>query len=147
MSEENKALVRRWIEELNKGNLAVLDEVFASNFVYHEPTSGDVKGLAAFKRLVEVYHLEVFPDMQATIDDLFAEADTVVMRFTSRGTHKGELMGIAPTGKLVALVGIFIGRIVDGKFAEAWEVFDALGMMQQLGAVPQLGQAKGEAAG
>ncbi len=77
-----------------------------------------------------------FPDLNITIDDQVSEGDKVVTRYTFRGTHKGDLMGIAPTGKQVTTIGISIERFVDGKVVERWEVFDQLGMMTQLGVVP-----------
>ena len=81
-----------------------------------------------------------FPDMQLTIEDQIAEGDKVVTRWTARGTHQGELMGIPPTGKQATVTGITVGRVANGKFVESWSNFDALGMMQQLGVVPVPGQ-------
>ena len=77
-----------------------------------------------------------FPDFQATIEDLFAEGDKVVLRFTFHGTHQGEFMGVAPTGKQVTMTGVEIFRIGDGKIVELWGQEDVLGMMQQIGAIP-----------
>ena len=136
MSEANKALVRRFYEEvLEKGNLTLVDELFASNYVYHEPTVGEVKGPEGIKQLAAMYRT-AFPDLRMRIEDLVAEGDKVVSRWTGRGTHLGELMGVAPTGKQMTVTGMVISRIIGGKFVEDWENYDTLGMMQQLGALP-----------
>ncbi len=140
MSEENKALLRRWVEEgFNKGNLALLDELYA-DCVYHSPATGELKG-EALKRFVASVRA-AFPDGQMTIEDQVAEGDQVVTRWSFVGTHQGEMMGIVPTGKRVTMSGMVIDRIVEGKIVEEREEWDALGMMQQLGAMPSLG--KGE---
>ncbi len=138
MSAENKALVRRVIEEaVNQGNLVVVDQLAASNYVYHEPTAGEVKGPEGLKKLITMYR-HAFPDLRMTIDDQIAEGDRVVTRWRARGTHKGELMGVAPSGKPITVTGILITRFANGKFVEEWENYDALGMLRQLGAVPEL---------
>ena len=135
MSADNKALVRRVIDEaLNKGNLAVVDELVAPSYVYREPTAGEVRGPDGLKKMVTMYR-NAFPDLRITIDDQIAEANRVVTRWTGRGTHKGELMGVAPSGQQVTVMGILITRLADGKIVEEWENYDALGMMRQIGAV------------
>jgi len=91
------------------------------------------------KQFVSMY-LTAYPDTHFTIEDQIAEGDTVVTRWTARGTHKGPLMGIPPTGKQVTVTGISIGRVVNGKTVEGWSNYDTLGMMQQLGVVPAPGQ-------
>ena len=137
-TEENKANVRRVIEEVfNKGNLAAADELVATNYIYHGPIGMEFKGPEGLKQLISMFR-NAFPDLHGTVEDLFAEGDRVVSRFTARGTHKGDLMGIAPTGKQVTQAGIVIARWVDGKEVEAWESLDLLGMMQQLGVVPSM---------
>jgi steroid delta-isomerase-like uncharacterized protein len=138
--EENKALVRRCIEEVDKGNWAIFDELLVRDYVYHQP--GRPKPLTReeseqFMRSVRA----AFPDGRVTIEDMIAEGDKVVTRYTSCGTHKGEFMGIPATGKKVALTGIVISRIAKGKIAEEWEEFDALGFMVQLGAIPPMEEA------
>jgi len=136
MSEENKALVRRFVEEaVNKGNLTILDELVASDYVYHGPNGPQFRGPEGYKQLVTMYRT-AFPDLRMTTEDMVAEGDKVVTRFSAQGTHRGELMGIAPTGKPVAVTGIFILRFANRKFVEEWENFDTLGMMQQLGVIP-----------
>jgi steroid delta-isomerase-like uncharacterized protein len=138
-TEENKALDRHVLEEVwHKGNLAVVDELADENVVNHIPQGPALKGPEAYKQFVLMYR-SAFPDLRFTIDDQIAEGDKVVMRYTARGTHKGELMGIPPTGKQITVTGITIGHIVGGKYVESWANYDALGMMQQLGVIPSMG--------
>ena len=138
-TEENKAIVRRiWEEILNKGNLALVDELVAPNYIGHFPGMEDIKGPEGLKQLFTMY-LTAFPDLRLTIDDMVAEGDKVVCRVTLRGTHKGDLMGIAPTGKQVTGTRTVIHRIVGGKEVEGWDCADTLGMLQQLGVVPPIG--------
>jgi steroid delta-isomerase-like uncharacterized protein len=141
MSEENKALVGRYFEEIwDRGNLDAIDELFATNFVRHGPsgTEGEVRGLEGFKGLVSMYR-SAFPDLQVAIEDLVAEGDRVVSRWRTRGTHEGELMGNDPTGNQASITGILIDRISGGKIEEEWVDYDTLHLMQQIGAVPQSG--------
>jgi len=138
-AKENKARQRRVFEEvLNKGNLAIIPELFAPSYVSHNPLL-ESKGPEGFKQNVTAVRT-AFPDIHCTIEDMVAEGDKVVTRYTSRSTFKGEFMGIAPTGKKVTTTAILITRWVGGKEVEAWEVMDTLGMMQQLGVVPPMGQ-------
>ncbi len=140
MSEANKAVVRRWAEEgFNKGNIDLLDELCAPNYVWHLG-GREVRGLAATKELMGMY-LRAFPGMQCSVEDQVAEGDRVVTRWTMRGTHKGDLEGIAATGKAVTLTGIAVARVEGGKVVEEWENFDELAMMQQIGAIPATAQA------
>jgi steroid delta-isomerase-like uncharacterized protein len=138
--KENKAIFRRIVEEgFNKGNLAIVDELVAANHVNH---ADNVRGPEEYKQFITMYRT-AFPDLHMTVEDQIAEGDKVVNRWTSRGTHQGDLMGIPPTGKQVTLTGTYVARIVGGKIIEEWGNFDALGMMQQLGVVPSPGQAEG----
>ncbi len=134
MSAENKALVRRLFEEIwNKGNLSVADQIFATNYAHHDPSSPDFAlGPEGEKRRATLYRT-AFPDLQLAIQDLVAESDRVVTRWTARGTHRGELRGIAPTGKQFTVTGISIVRISGGKLVEGWVNWDAQGLMEQLG--------------
>lgn len=138
-TEQNKANDRRIIEGLNQGNMNVFDELMVLNFVDHE-ASTTMQGLEAFKQFVSAY-LTAFPDLHFTIEDQIAEEDKTTLRYTARGTHRGDLMGIPPTGKQVTVTGIFITRWANGKAEESWLNFDALGMLQQLGVVPAPGQS------
>jgi steroid delta-isomerase-like uncharacterized protein len=142
--QENKALVRRYAQELlNQNNLDLFDEIFAPDFVQFGADPDQVSGVEDFKQFF-VMMRSGFPDFQVTIEDLFAaEGEKVVLRFTFRGTHEGEFMGIAPTGKQVTMAGIDIFRIGEGKIVELWNQEDVLGMMQQIGAIPQPGEQAG----
>jgi predicted ester cyclase len=132
MSEANKTLVRRMLEEgFTKHNAAIFDELLP-DCTFHSPSVGELRGYAYRQFLGAV--LAAFPDGRWTIEDQVAEGDKVVTRWTFVGTHEGELMGIRPTNKKVAISGIMIG----GRIAEEWEEPDTLGMMQQLGAIAQL---------
>ncbi len=138
--EENKAIVSRATEELwNKNNLAVVDELYATNFVSH---GSDIPGVTpdreGYKQFVTMSRTAL-PDFHTTIEDMIAEGDKVVQRFTARGTHKGEFMGIPPTGKQVTITGIAIDRIAGNKIVENWANMDMLSMMVQLGVVPPPG--------
>jgi steroid delta-isomerase-like uncharacterized protein len=134
MSKENEALVRRYVEEVyDQRKLEVIDEIFASEFTLHDPDlPGGARGPEGIKRIVETF-VGGFPDLQVTLEDELSSADKVVTRWTSRGTHQGELLGIAPTGKRIHVTAVGIWRVANGKIAEAWLVYDAFGMLQQLG--------------
>jgi len=137
-TEENKAAARRLIEEVfNKRNLALMDELVDANFVQHGST--EFKGRDSFKGFVNM-QVTAFPDMKVTAEDTIAEGDKTATRITIRGTHQGELMGIAPTGKQITMTGIVITRFAGDKQVESWIVTDNLGMMQQLGVVPLMEQ-------
>ena len=141
-TEDNKAIIRRWVEEgWNKGNLAVVDEVYAANVVQHDPGSpAPVTSSAALKQYAAVYR-GAFPDLHFTIDDLIAEGDKVLWRFTSRGTQTGPLMNIPATGRPGQITGMVLFRFADGKIAEVWVNIDNLGLLQQLGVIPAPGQS------
>ena len=135
MSQENKLLMRRVVEEVwNRGNYAVLGELAANDIVIHIPPD-DVHGPAGIEQFWATLR-EAFPDMCFTIEAQVAEGDRVVTRWTARATHKGEFQGIPPTGKQVCVTGIDIDRIVNGKNVETWTNMDELGLLQQLGALP-----------
>jgi steroid delta-isomerase-like uncharacterized protein len=137
--EENKAIVRRYFEAFfNQGNLAVADEIIAEG--YQSTLPGVGTGLEGQKQLYQMFHAG-FPDLRFTIEDLIAEGDKVVARWTARATHQGEFQGIAPTGKQVAISWISIDRISDGKMQETWANYNQLGMLQQLGVIPERTQA------
>ena len=137
MSEENKALSRRAIEELfNMGKLEAGDEFIAQDHVHHDPTMPEEgHGLEHFKQFASMYR-SAFPDVHIEIEDQIAEGDKVVSRWVARGTHEGDLMDIAPTGNQVEVAGMTIDRIAESKIAETWDNYDAMGMMQQLGVIP-----------
>jgi len=134
----NKEIVRRLVDGVwADRNPAIIDELVAEDYVGHDPTQpGPIEGRDGFRQFIATYQ-SAFEDATITIDDLIAEGDNVVTRWTGRGTQSGELMGIAPTGKEATVSGITISRLANGKIAEEWLLFDALGMLIQLGAVPQ----------
>jgi steroid delta-isomerase-like uncharacterized protein len=146
MSEENKAIVRRFVEEVwNKGNSSVADQLISANYSHHDNATPDFGlGPESEKKRVNLYRV-AFPDLQFTIEDMIAEGDTVTCRWSSRGTHRGPLSGIAPTGKRITVSGITINRFAGGKIAEGWLNWDALGMLQQLEVIPVLFKTKGAA--
>jgi len=140
-TEENKAIARRWYEEgINGHNLNIFDELFALDFAEHMPARPATQrreearpGLAA--------SFAALPDLHVAIEDMIAEGDKVVARYTSHGTQTGGLMGIPATGKSFTTTAIDILRFKDGKIVEHWLESDQLGMMQQLGVIPAPGQA------
>jgi predicted ester cyclase len=142
-TEENKARVRRLIEEfINKRDLAVADEIFATNFVNHSPAVGTTPDRQGIKQYIAMLH-SAFPDFHCAIEDLIAEGDRVVVRLMCRGTHRGDLMGVSPTGRQVDVTAISILHFAGGKVMERWNSTDNLGMMQQLGVVSLPGQTGG----
>jgi steroid delta-isomerase-like uncharacterized protein len=147
MSEGNKFVIRRSFEELwNKGNLSLADELFAPNYDHHDPSTPDFgRGPESERKRATLYRT-AFPDLQLTIEDIIAEGETVMARWSCRGTHKGDLSGIAPTGKQFNISGVSIARLANGKMVECWVNWDALGLMQQLGVVAELAKTKAAAA-
>ena len=139
-TEQNKAAVRRYWEGFNAHNLDVWDEVCTPNHINHDPgLPVPDADLQTIKQLIGGLQA-AFPDAKASEQDLIAEGDKVVVRMTVRATHKGDFMGIPASGKAVTFSGIFIDRLTDGKIAEQWVVFDVMGLMIQIGAVPAPGQ-------
>lgn len=136
MSEQYKRTARRMAEELwNSRKLNLAEELFTDDYQHHDPNSPNFgTGPEAYKKLVGMY-TRVFPDFHFRIDEMIAEGDTVVLRWTVTGTHKGEWRGIAPTGKRVTLTGTTVSRFSNEKIAEQWVSWDALGLMHQLGAI------------
>jgi len=127
---DNKALVRRWYEEvLNGSDLAAADGIVAADFVINGERVGreGIKQAAAQVR-------SIFPNLHVTIEDVIAEGDRVVTRFVGRASHRGDFLGIPPTGKTVTLAGVHVDRIADGRIAERWETVDLLTVLRQLGA-------------
>ena len=136
MSTENKAIVRRYFEEAwNQRKPELIDELVAVNAVHHDPANpGLGPGPKGQKELLAKY-TSAFPDTRFTIDSVIAEGDMVALRWSVRGTHQGELEGIAATKRQVSLTGILMAQIANGKIAETWTNWDTLGMLQQLGVV------------
>lgn len=138
--EENKRLLRRfWEEVFNGKKLAVIDELFAPDWVYHGAGGQEIHGPEELKQFLSIY-FSAFPDFHANVEDLIAEGDRVASRATCYGTHKGELMGIAPTGKRVTVPVICISRLANNKIVEDFELVDIFGMLQQLGVSSPAGE-------
>ena len=138
MSDANKAVVKRFVDELFiKGNLDIADELIADDYVDHTPPPDLPPGRAGLKQLATMFR-NGFPDLAVSEEDVIAEGDKVVIRQVTTGTHQGDFMGIAATGKKVEMHEIHIVRLADGKIVEHWGVEDNLGMMQQLGVVEGL---------
>jgi steroid delta-isomerase-like uncharacterized protein len=135
-TESNKTVVKDFIDGLfTKGDLGAVDTHLAEDFVNNDPPFGvtpDREGMRAAGSMMRA----AFPDWHSALNALIAEGDIVVERFTASGTHRGEAMGIAPTGKTVSLPGINIFRLCDGRIVERWGRLDDLGFLQQLGVVP-----------
>jgi steroid delta-isomerase-like uncharacterized protein len=138
-AEENKAVVRRMFEAYNKHDLAALEDLCAPDYVWHGPAGFGDMDLAAMNQVMPAW-FAALPDMHWTVEDLIAEGDKVVVRYTCRGTHQGEFMGMPPTGKTVTVAAIIISRFAGGKCVEDWEEADMLGLFKQLGAIPQMAQ-------
>jgi len=133
--EENKTIVRSFFQTLwNEKQLDRIDEFVARNYIDGNPVPGQAAGLEGAKQKWIMYFAGI-PDLNAKIEDLVAEGDKVVVRFTMHGTHHGTLLGVPPTGKRIRVTGISIYRLVDGKVAEHWEEGDRLGLFQQLGVI------------
>jgi len=134
--EENRTIAQRFGEDVwGRGDLDAMDELFASDYVDHGAPPGEPSGREWHKRLVVAFR-SAFPDLAITNEDVIAEGDKVVLRWTGRGTHEGELMGIPPTGKEVEFSGIEVLRVAEGKVVERWGEGNDLQVMQQLGAMP-----------
>jgi steroid delta-isomerase-like uncharacterized protein len=136
VSEQNKASARRLFEEiLSKGDDNAIGEVVAADYSEHDPANEvDTRGADGMRREFEGYRSAF--DFQFTVEDQLAEGDQVATRWSFRGTHTGEFLGIAPTGNQVALTGITVFRFGDGMIQEAWWNWDTLGMLRQIGAIP-----------
>jgi steroid delta-isomerase-like uncharacterized protein len=142
MSEaENKTIARRFNEDVwGRGDEAALEELLDPAFVDHDALPGQSPDREGHKQILAAFR-SAFPDLNVTTEDIVAEGDKVVTRWTARGTHQGELMGIPPTGKEVRIKGIDVLRIEEGRMVERWAEYNDLEVMQQLGAVPEPGQS------
>jgi steroid delta-isomerase-like uncharacterized protein len=136
MSERNKALARSEFEVWTTGELDRLDDLVAPDVVHHDPYDPHgADGLAGLKKTIEL-NRTAFPDMRIAIEDQVAEDDKVVTRWVATMTHQGELAGAPATGKRVTLTGTTIERFEDGKVVESWRSMDTLGLLRQIGALP-----------
>jgi len=136
-TEDNKARVRLFYQE-GVHNPALFDDLLDPTYVLHFPGSPPIAGIVPAKQMM-VSYTTAFPDLELTTEDIVAEGDKVAIRNTWRGTHQGTFQGLPPTGKQVRFTGTDIFRLEGGKIAEQWADLDALGLMQQLGAIPARG--------
>ena len=137
MAHENSLLIRRWFDEVwNSGRMEAIDEMASPDVIGHGQAqhATDI-GLKEFKPFVAGFR-SAFPDMKVTIDFIMEQGDKVVARWTATMTHKGEFLGIAPTGKKATITGTSTQRISGGKIVEGWDNWDQLGLLVQIGAVP-----------
>jgi steroid delta-isomerase-like uncharacterized protein len=143
MSDKNKAQIQLWCDEgFNKNNMAVADKVYDANVYYHEPAAGEVRGVKRLKEFVESWRA-AFPDSLLKIEEQVAEGDKVATRWTFTGTQRGTFRGLSPSGKQVKFSAMYFYRFSNGKVVEIHAMVNTLVLLQQLGAVPQLAQAKG----
>jgi predicted ester cyclase len=133
-SDENKAVVRACFENASQGNFDALDQIVATDYVLHPE---DVRGAEGLEQMVEGYRTAL-SGLRVTIDQQFNEGDYVATRFTVSGTHDGDLMGAPPTGKDVAFTCLTISRCERGRIVEEWELTDTLGLLGQVGALPEM---------
>jgi predicted ester cyclase len=142
-TEDNKALVRRFYDGLNLNDVAIVDELCTPDFVLHDPAgpggwhAGGINSREEYKQYLSGFFASL--PGQFTIDDMIAEGDKVVARWTYRGTHQGQWRGVSPTGKEVTFTATTTSRFVDGKLAESWQNVDNLGVVRQLGLYPAQG--------
>jgi steroid delta-isomerase-like uncharacterized protein len=131
-AEENKALVRRWFEELDKRNFAIIDELIPEDYVDHNPPLPNLPPGREGVRQSSLRLFDAFPDAIHILEDQMAEGDKVMTRLTTRATYRGEIFGLKPTGKLIEVSGIAVHRVANGQLIEHWAHMDMAGFMQQL---------------
>jgi predicted ester cyclase len=140
--DQNKNFMRRFLQELDK-NLAAIDTFLSPSCRTHLPGNPEATDRAGFKEFVGLLYT-AFPDLHHQVEDQIAENDRVATRVTARGTHRGDFQGIPPTGREVIIADILITRIREGKAVELWAQFDALGLLQQLGAFGPMRRGENE---
>jgi predicted ester cyclase len=143
--EQNKAVARRVVEELlnHDGNLDVADELFSAEYVGYVAGFEDLHGAEAVKHFAATER-QAIPDLKNTVEEQMSEGEKVVTRYRAQGTHSGETEAFGPpTGNRIDIAGMVIDRVVGGKIVQSWIVYDALGMMQQLGSIPEAGEQAG----
>ncbi len=141
--EDNKALVRRFYEEVwNRGNLGAADDIFADDYARHDLRPGNALSGPAGQKKIAGDLRAAFPDLHMTVDLMIAEGDLVMARWTTEGTNTGQWGDVPPTGKYARFSGVNIFRIAQGKVVELWNHRDDLGVMQQLGAPIYAGSSR-----
>ena len=140
--EQNEAVIRQVLALIDERNLDEAFELYALDYIYHGPT-GEMRGRDGIRGLWEVF-LVGFPDLHSTIEDIVSEGDKVVLRWRLEGTHTGEFLGVAPSNMKITLDINEIFRFANGQPVEAWDQYDRLGLMQQIGAIPMPEEASAE---
>ncbi len=141
-SEQNKAIVRRYLEEFwGKGNQSVAGELLDKSILDHNPLPNQAQGIQGQRQALQLFH-SAFKDLKLKVEYLIGEGDKVLDHWTLSGVHKGEFLGLKPTGKSFTITGTDLSRIENGKIAEVWHVEDVFGMLQQLGAIPASPEAR-----
>ena len=143
MSERNEELMRRAVDEVwNGGRTEVIDEMFGPGYVRHDPALPQpVSGARGFEDVVRMYRT-AFPDLNLVIEEMLSTDDVVVARWRAAGTHRGDLMGLAPTGKRAEVTGMEIAHFSDGKIVDEWVEWDQVAMLRQLGVIPERDSAQ-----
>ena len=140
-NSQNQTLVNRFFDEMcNQRKLNVADELFSDDHVYNDPQAPTGPGPEGVKQVISTYQ-NAIPDAHWHVIETFTADNVIITRWKGSGTQKMELLGIPPTGKFVEVQGIWIHRIANNKIVASYNVWDTLGMLQQLGVVPALGQA------
>ena len=140
--EANRSIARRVLVEIwGGGRLELIDELYAPDYVDHAPRGPEaetVRGPQGLKEAVALFRA-AFPDLSYSVEETIAERDLTMARFSARGTHRGQFLGAAPTGRVVTYEGIDVNRIVEGTIVESWVHYDALGLLEQVGLVESAG--------
>jgi steroid delta-isomerase-like uncharacterized protein len=132
----SEVMARFGVEVLNNKNLSAIDEIAAEDYVELDPLPGQAPGREGLKAFLATVSFPAFPDQRWVTDEQIAEGDKVVSRFTMYGTHRGDFMGIPATGRTIAVKGVVIDRVVDGRWKDSRLLMDTLSLLQQLGALP-----------
>lgn len=139
-TDQNKSTYRRFIKEVfNEGRLEAVEQYLSPNYVFHGAPAGTTPGRDGVKQIVSAFRA-AFPDLEISIEDQVAEDDKVCSRVTTHGTHKGNLFGVAPTGRSITMTGLTMVHVVGGRITESWVKNDVIGLLNQLGAGPRLGK-------
>jgi steroid delta-isomerase-like uncharacterized protein len=139
-AEESKATMHRYLGVFEQGNIDLLDELLAPDYINHTPATPDLPtGPEGVKGVVTMFR-SAMPDLRVVVEDMIAEGDKVATRYTLEGTHEGELFGVPPTGQRLSIKSFTAERVSEGKIREHWRVSDNLDMMQQLGVIPPPGE-------
>ena len=136
MSEENKAVFQQFVDGLNNKDVDKIEQIMAPNFVNHDQPPGQKPGPDGMREMLEMFFAG-FPDLKVTLNQVIAEGDLVAGAMTTEGTQTGVFMGIPASDKKISITEMHMVRVADGKVVEHWGVTDAMGMMQQLGVMPE----------